>query len=440
MSAQNVLFIVVDDQRADTIGLHGNDDIHTPTLDRLARDGSHLQPHTNVPVCTPSRAELLSGRTGFQNGVRWFGERFDDDVTPFPDVLASTGYRTCFTGKWHLKCHPSEAGYDEVRRYREGGMIEGDHWIEFEEDDGTVRGHSTDLIAETAIDFVRSTTEPWFCHVGFFSPHDPRTPPEPFAGMYGPDDVSLPENYMPEHPFDNGEMTIRDELLEAWPRDRDAIRRHLADYYGMITHHDYQIGRILDTLEKTDQLEETLIIFTSDHGLGIGSHGLMGKENLYEHSTRIPLLLSGPGVPSDRQFDALVGHCDFYPTLLDLLDIDDPEGIEGRSYAPLLRGESDSHREEMCCTYRDRQRSIRTDRWKYIVYPGIDHEQLFDLENDPNELCNLLDEWRLRPDDQWGYEPPIEPDRVDTIVADLRERLHEWQTEVGDELAQITTE
>ncbi|MCU4744652.1 sulfatase-like hydrolase/transferase [Halobacteria archaeon AArc-m2/3/4] len=440
MPAQNVLFVIVDDQRADTIGACGNDDIHTPTLDRLARNGSHLQPHTNVPVCTPSRAELLSGRTGFENGVRWFGERLEDDVTPLPDVLTSAGYRTCFTGKWHLERHPTEAGYDEVHRYREGGMIEGDHWIEFEEDESTVRGHSTDLIAEAAIDFVRSTTDPWFCHVGFFSPHDPRTPPEPFASMYDPADVSLPENYMPEHPFDNGEMTIRDELLETWPRNPDAIRRHLADYYGMITHHDYQIGRMLDALEQTGQLEETLIVFTSDHGLGIGSHGLMGKENLYEHSTRVPLLLSGPGVPSDRQFDTLVGHCDFYPTLLDLLDIDEPAGIDGRSYVPVLRDESDHHRTEMCCTYRDRQRSIRTDRWKYIVYPETDHEQLFDLENDPNELCNLLDKWRLRSDDQWGYEPPIEPERVDAVTADLRERLHEWQIEVGDELAHITIE
>lgn len=98
-----------------------------------------------MPVCTPSRAEVLSGRTGVGNGVRWFGEELDDDVTLLPEALASTGYRTCFTGKWHLETHPSDAGYDDVRRYRPGGMIEGDHWIEFDDGDGTVSGHSTDL-------------------------------------------------------------------------------------------------------------------------------------------------------------------------------------------------------------------------------------------------------------------------------------------------------
>lgn len=265
-----------------------------------------------------------------------------------PETLRSAGYRTYFTGKWHLETHPSDAGYDDVRRYYEGGMIEDDHWIEFGESGGTVRGHSTDLIADAAIDFVGVASEPWFCHVGFFSPYDPRTPPEPFASMYDPEDISLPPNFMPEHPFDNGEMTIRDELLEAWPRTQGAIRRHLADYYGMITHHDYQVGRMLDELARTGQREETLVVFTSDHGLAIGSHGLMGKENLYEHSARVPLLLSGPGVPSDRQSDAIVGHRDIYPTLLDILGIEAPDGIEGRSYEPVVCGESESHRETIC--------------------------------------------------------------------------------------------
>lgn len=438
MSPKNVLFLIVDDQRADTIGALGNDTICTPNLDRLCREGSYIEPYTSVPVCTPSRAEVMSGLTGFRNGVRWFGERLKDGVTPLPAVLESEGYHTCFTGKWHLETHPSNAGYNDVRRYYEGGMIEDDHWIEFEETDGTVRGHSTDLITEATIEFIRSASEPWFCHAGFFSPHDPRTPPEPFASMYDPDDISLPPNYMPEHPFDNGEMTIRDELLETWPRTDDAIRRHLADYYGMITHHDYQIGRLLDELERTGQQEETLVVFTSDHGLAIGSHGLMGKENLYEHSVRVPLLLSGPDIPSGRQSEAIVGHRDFYPTLLDLLDIDVPNEVEGSSYEPVVRGASESHRETICCAYRDKQRSIRDGRWKYIIYPEIGYEQLFDLETDPHELQNLLDDWRLRPSEEWGYEPPFELEHIGTIVDDLRQQLQEWQRDVDDPLTKTT--
>jgi len=440
MPQENVLFVIVDDQRADTVGALGNDEIETPTLDRLCHEGTSLEPYTSVPVCTPSRAEVLSGRTGFRNGVRWFGEELDDDVTLLPEALGSAGYQTCFTGKWHLETHPSDAGYDDVRRYRPGGMIEGDHWIEFDEDGGTVSGHSTDLITEAAMDFVGSADEPWFCHVGFFSPHDPRTPPEPFASMYDPEDVSIPPNYMPEHPFDNGEMTIRDELLESWPRTEEAVRAHLADYYGMITHHDYQIGRLLDELERTGQREETLVVFTSDHGLAVGSHGLMGKENLYEHSVRVPLVLSGPGVPSGRRSDALVRHADLYPTLLELLDVEPPGGLTGESYVPVVRGDADTHRESVCCTYRDRQRSIRDERWKYIVYPRTGREQLFDLASDPHELRNLLDDWRLRPNEQWGYEPPLDPERAAELADDLRGALREWQTDVGDPLADATAD
>jgi arylsulfatase A-like enzyme len=459
VSPPNVLLITVDDQRPDTIGALGHDDVETPTLDSLVREGTFVRPYTTVPVCTPGRSELVSGCDAFENGCRWFGESIDDSITLLPEAFGDAGYRTRFAGKWHVHPGPREAGFDETRRIIydeiENDYPECGHRLQFSEDGEIVEGHSTDLVAEAAEHFVRAGAkedQPWLAYVGFHSPHDPRTPPEEFA--YDPAEVDLPENYMPEHPFDNGEMTIRDEQLEEFPRTREAIREHLADYYGMISHHDAAVGRLLDRLEETGQREDTLVVFTSDHGLAIGSHGLMGKENCYEHSTRVPMVAAGPDIAADRRPGALCGQYDLYPTLCDLAGIEVPESVTGRSYASLLRGETDDHREEIVCAYRDVQRMIRTDRFKLIRYPETGHEQLFDLETDPDELVNLLDGWRRRflenredvhesisewtastDTDPWAGPPPVGADTIDAAEQDLRERLRAWQEAVDDPLA-----
>ncbi len=242
--------------------------------------------------------------------------------------------------------------------------------------------------------------QPFLLYVAFTAPHDPRTPPERWRR--DPATVSLPPNAVPVHPFDNGEMQVRDERLEAWPREPEAVRRHIADYYGMIAHLDDRIGSILATLEARGLAEDTVVVYSADHGIAIGQHGLMGKQNLYEHSTRVPLIMAGPGIVEGRRVDDLVWHGDTTATLLDIAGTDPAVAADGHSLMPALRGEGLPSREYVGAAYRFTQRSVQDGRWKLIRYSsnpdwrpggeqtrGSDVVQLFDLDNDPWERVNV---------------------------------------------------
>lgn len=440
----NVLLVVVDDQRPDTVGPFDDGAVATPTLDALAAAGCVLRPYTTVPVCTPGRAELLSGANGFENGCRWFGEPMGDDMTLLPEALSDAGYETFLTGKWHNETDPGTAGFDRVRDLSPGGgervndYYEDGHTYRVTVDGATVEGHSTDVITDPAVEYLRSAPgEPWFCTVAYHAPHEPFQPPPAFD-RYDPDDVAVPPNFMPEHPFDNGDMTIRDEYTAPWPRTPGTIRERRARYYGMISHVDHSVGRLLSTLERTGHREDTLVAFTSDHGLAVGSHGLLGKENLYEHSARVPLVIGGPGVASRDPPGALCGHYDLFPTLFDLLGLDVPGSVTGGSYAPVLRDDADGHRDHVFGAYRDRMRMARDDRWKLLYYPDAGTVQLFDLHADPHETRNLLADWRpYEPVDfsqSWmpDYEPPADPGTVDRVAADLWNELRTWGGAMDD--------
>ncbi len=183
-------------------------------------------------------------------------------------------------------------------------------------------------------------------------------------------------------------MTVRDEQLEKWPRTPDAIRQHLHDYYACITSIDGHIGRLLQTLRDLGHFENTVIIFSSDNGLAIGSHGLMGKQNLYEDGMKVPLLFCGPGIPTGRS-DALVYLLDIFPTVCELVGTDVPTVVDGKSLVPVITGLTTHIRDTLFLAYRDVQRAVRDERWKLIVYPKINKRQLFDLHNDPYEMHDL---------------------------------------------------
>ena len=219
---------------------------------------------------------------------------------------------------------------------------------------------------------------------------------------------------LPVHPFDNGEMTVRDERLAPWPRTPDEVAGQLREYYAVISGLDFHIGRLLARLAEQKDAGETIIIFTSDHGLAIGSHGLFGKQNLYEHSMRVPLVFAGSGIKHGSS-EALVYLLDLLPTTCDLAGAKSPANIDGQSLAPILRGEKATVRSSLGTAYRDVQRTIRDDRWKLIRYPQINRTQLFDLANDPDEMRDLS----------------ADPNSADH-VARMTRLLEEWQRTVGD--------
>jgi len=244
--------------------------------------------------------------------------------------------------------------------------------------------------------------------------------------MYDPNNIELPPNFMTEHPFDIGVSDIRDEVLADYPRTEAEIRGHIADYYSMISHMDAEIGRILSTLDDRGLSENTIVIYTSDHGLGVGQHGLMGKQNLYDHSMRIPLIMRGPSIPAGYKCDALVYLLDLFPTLLERADVAVPAQQDGYSLNAVLGRLTHKHRRSIFSAYqgvfghplgRPYQRSIKDDRYKLIqsVLDGRETWQLFDLREDPYELNNLID------NDEYGR-----------LILKLMKSLKERQARVRD--------
>ncbi len=422
----NILFFFTDDQRFDTIHALGCRAIHTPHIDRLVSQGVSFT-HACIPcgtvgaVCMPSRAMVHTGRTLFH--LAEAGQYIPEEHVLLGEWLQRQGYRTYGTGKWHNGPSSYARSFSEGAEIFFGGMAdhwnvpacrfdpsgrypEATPWIRNPYGDNTVTPqqvdhitygkHSTELFGEAAIDFLRGyhADDPFFAYIAFMAPHDPRSMPKRFLEMYDPDQIELPGNFMAEHPFDNGALRIRDELLAAFPRTPEEIKRHIAEYYAMISHLDDEIGQVLAALEETGRAENTIIVFAGDNGLALGQHGLMGKQSNYEHSVRVPLIFAGPGIPRGARSDAFAYLLDIYPTLCDLLGLPAPDTVEGRSLVPAMRDPSEKVRDAFYYAYAGLMRSVRDRRYKLIEYvvEGERHTQLFDLRDDPLELRNLADD------------------------------------------------
>ncbi len=410
----NVVFILTDDQRPDTIHALGNPHIRTPNLDRLVRMGTVIQQAICAnPICTPSRAEILSGCSSFENGVMGFTGRIDPQLVLWPQAMRAAGYHTWYVGKWHNDGRPRTRGYELSRRlFASGGgrwwtpkrdyagrPVTGYRGWVFQDDQGRkfpelgvgLTKRTSERIADGAVVLIRRRPRrPFFLHVNFTAPHDPLLPPEELLRSYLQKQLPLPPNFLPRHPFDHGNLRGRDELLFGFPRTRQEVRRELAAYYAVIEQMDRQLGRILQALEETGQLQNTIIVFTSDHGVALGSHGLRGKQNMYEHTIRVPLILAGPGIPRNRRLAAQVHLRQLYPTVCRLCGVDVPRTVRARAFDRLLRGESSGPGEPYTFGYYGQvQRMVRTPRWKLIWYPKLRRVQLFHLESAPHERHDL---------------------------------------------------
>ncbi|BCS35893.1 choline-sulfatase [Luteitalea sp. TBR-22] len=431
----NILFLFADDMRADTIAAHGNPRIHTPTLDDLARRGfsfreAHVFGGDSGAVCVASRAMLMTGRTLFHVQTSTMG-----DAPLLPEVLGKAGYATFGTGKWHNGEASWLRAFQRGRTVMFGGMS--DHTKVPVKDLGAdgrltpvrvATTFSSELFADSVIDFLRSYKDPapFFAYVAFTAPHDPRQPPAPFAQRYYDALPPLPPDFLPQFPFDNGGVRgekgqMRDENLAPWPRPERMIREQIAEYYGMVTHLDGQIRRVLDALEATGRARDTIVVFAADNGLALGSHGLLGKQSVFEHSTRVPMIIVGPGIPAGGQSRALTYLHDLYPTLASLAGVAAPVGLDGASLQPVWQDRG-TPRDSLFTVYTKTQRAVRDARWKLIAYPALGHLQLFDLQSDPHEITDLA----------------TQPARAGEI-ARLRALMAAWQARMGDTVPIPTT-
>lgn len=450
-SRPNIVFLLADDQRFDTIGALGNPEIHTPHLDRLVGRGTsfsraHIPGGTVGAICMPSRAMIHTGRTLFhleKNGAQ---------VPPSHALLGETfrkaGYHTHGIGKWHNGTEAFHRSFSSGEHLFFGGMW--DHWnvpVHDFDPTGAYTGripiipdpfhsnqvhqvvanrvhhgvHSSELFTDGAISFLERAdpAKPFFLSVAYLAPHDPRSMPERFLKMYDPASLTLPKNFLPQHPFAYIPPGMRDEQLAGLPRGEQEVRRHIAEYFAMISHLDDQLGRIFTSLEEKGLLANTLVVFAGDNGLAVGCHGLMGKQNLYEHSVRVPLLLAGPGVPIGHRSEANAYLLDIFPTLCALAQVTVPETVEGKSLLTNFREPPDAHREVLYLAYANAIRGVEKGGMKLLEYAGGPcgrQTQLFDTRADPFETMNLAED----------------PARKD-LLAQLRVELFAQRDKWGDE-------
>ena len=405
-------------------------------------------------VCVVSRAMLNSGRFIYH-------ARNDINTVPlWGQTLGENGYATFLTGKWHNGNKTALKSFQVAKSIGKGmfetkGGTRGPgyfrpsptqntwqpydtsltgHWTPKVKDiiytdsgkvigpEYVVRQHTSELYANNAIEFLQNHTDtseqPFFMYVAFNAPHDPRQSPREFVDMYPLEDIPLPENYLPEHPFDQGERnTLRDEILGPFPRTEEVVKTHLREYYAIISHMDAQVGRILDALEASGEADNTYIIFSADHGLAVGSHGLLGKQNQYDHSVRMPLMIVGPDIDAGLRSNAMVYLQSMFATTCEIANIPVPAHVEFPSLLPLIKEESSAGQEAIFGSYKGFQRMVRTDQYKLILYPEAGEKQLFDVKNDPSEMNNLIND----------------PQYTETVSV-LMQKFESLQLEVGDTL------
>lgn len=440
-AAPNILLVVSDDQRPDTIHALGNSVINTPNLDKLvARGTSFTRAYAGYPICHASRAQILTGNPIFRAYPKYPATGIDPALATLGGTFQKAGYHTCYTGKWHNDGHPMQRGYTTTSGlYSSGGgknitqpdiddrgrPLTGYRGWTFKDDQNQaeldkgvgLQPDNSRFIAYGAMHAIATAPKdrPFFIHINFAFPHDPRMWPTGMKNSYDPAKMPLPANFAKDHPFDHGNRGGRDEILLPIPRVESEVREELALYYAMITDLDAQLGRILDTLATTGHTDDTIIIFTSDQGLALGSHGLLGKQNEYEHSIRSPFIICGPGLPKNERSTALIELQDIFPTLCDLTGIPIPATVRSKSLAPLLRHQTNRVHDFVTGVFTDTQRMICDERWKYVLYPKANREQLFDLQADPDELHDL------------GIDPAHASKRDA-----MKSRLETWRRENGD--------
>jgi arylsulfatase A-like enzyme len=383
----NILHLNADDHRADGATALGNPDkVYTPTLDKLVERGFTFRHCYTMgamigAVCTPSRTMMLTGLS-WQHipgaNAKSTVPTATNTSTYLPRVMQAAGYQTFHAGK------PGNSFLPGIKEYE----------ISIHLDDKLANGRAnvSRIMGDLAIDFLdkkRDKSRPFYMYLAPSVPHDPRTAEPQFHGKYKPQEIKKSPCFLPQLPIDNGEMTVRDEKLEPWPRTEEMIQQVRADYYACISGLDYNFNRVIEKLKEIGEYENTIIVFTGDNGLSVGDHGLIGKQNLFEFGgMHVPCIIAGPGIPQGKS-DALVYLMDIFPTFCDLGGAKIPAHVDAKSLMPIITGKQEKTRDLLYTGYRESQRAIRDQRWKLMRYPLINVTHLFDLQNDPYEMNDV---------------------------------------------------
>ncbi|MDP7252582.1 MAG: sulfatase-like hydrolase/transferase [Planctomycetota bacterium] len=437
----NFLFIFADDQAFDTVGALGNTEIETPNLDRLVVAGTTFTHAYNMggyhgAICVASRTMFITGRYLWhaRTAERTLKQEYQAKKQTWPQLLASAGYDTYFTGKWHVKADPNVVF--KVARHVRGGMprqtkegynrpIDGkpDPWSPSDPKFGGFwQGgkHWSEVVGDDACDYLdlaSKSENPFFMYIAFNAPHDPRQAPKEYVDKYPTEKIALPKPFLPEYPFQIGSNRIRDERLAPFPRTENSVKVNRREYYAIISHMDAQIGRILEALKESGKYENTYIFFGADHGLAVGHHGLMGKQNMFDHSVRVPMMMVGPDIEKNKRKPARVYVQDIMPTTLELAGVPKPDRVQFKSLLPLVQGKTQRLYDSIYGAYTHTQRHLTQGDYKIILYPQIGKTLLFNLKKDPLETTDLAGN----------------PEHIQRI-AQLKTRLKKWQPVTGDGL------
>ncbi len=421
----NILFIIVDDQSPFDLKIYSPESrLETPNIDRLAAngtvfDGAYHMGSWSGAVCTPSRHMVMSGRTVWHlpQKQRRRNQGGSDPLDPdaAPADLANNTMAAVF----------NRAGYDTMRTCKRGNSYEAANELFTVRHDATKRGGTDETgsawHADRVLEYLNAResendSDPFLIYFGFSHPHDTRDGKPELLAKYGatnhqdknslpqahPKQPPLPTNYLPEHPFHHGHPGLRDEVAVSgvWERrDEKTIRNELGREFACSENIDIQIGKVLKKLEAMGELDNTIIFYTADHGMAIGRHGLQGKQNLYEHTWRVPFIVSGPGIQRGERVQGNIYLLDVLPTLCDLAGIEAPETVEGKSFRGVLEGKQKSIRDVLYGVYcggtKPGMRCVKEGDWKLIKYDVMDgavrQTQLFNLAKNPHEFLSNHD-------------------------------------------------
>jgi len=449
---RNMVFILIDDQRYDALGMMGHPFLETPRLDALAEGGIFFEnAFVTTSLCSPSRASFLSGQYAHTHGVLDNSTRLPESTPTFPKELQKAGYETAFVGKWHMggSSDDPRPGFDRWVSFKGQGEYY-NCTFNIDGEQKKMDGYTTDIITDYAVEFLeKKRDKPFFLYMSHKAVHGDFYPAKRHEGVYDGETYPHPDTYANTEENYRGKPEWVKEQRQSWHGVDGMYNKRIEfdpftrDYCETMLAVDDSVGRVVDALDKMGLLDSTLIVYTSDNGFLFGEHGLIDKRTMYEPSIRIPMIAHCPDLfEGGQRKKEMILNIDFAPTFLETAGMEIPASVQGRSFYKLLTGEPIDWRTEFLYEYYWERSfpqtptvlGVRTDKYKLMRFHGVwDKYELYDIENDPHEKMNLLGDFIV--ENQAGtldnlIRQTAEPE-LKEIFVDLSNRLDNLLEETG---------